>query len=792
MNNNASGRRGFSFLSFILGILIGIILVIGSVAGAAYYVLSGKIDDVMNTVGMPNKDEDGNNVYINTDKENGGVETLLELVTKVGELMSDTGSLSVGKVEKLVPAVSGFVDGIHETLAGFVEIDREEFASVEFSALGEFVQEKVLDIEPAKLLDGFGMGGALDNKIVSLIFNGSEAEYVVDESTGVKYPAYYDVYNLSEGKYLREGDGDVLDQNRESNLVPKNGAYRLYYYTANGKNYLTDGDFTFTAPEARLANGEEYVPSQNAKLSGNYYFDAENNKVTVTPVTLRALSDGGFEVLNGVYLTELLGEDGNDLAATVLGGISLGDIMNGEVNFDEVLSNLPLTDLLGSVKVDDTIMVSLVYRVSGVTAVSGQAYTHTGVYKNEGLEKGVLIETEESDGGAVIKSIYVDDADKAEITSITVADLMDGFSVEDLMNDFTVAEFMDVKPEDGIICYLAYGIYGIDANNKTCKADVGGADKNCTYEVDADGKITSVIVVETGEKVPATPINEISGKINGLSNKLTIRELITNIEEGSLLDTLGDYTVNNIEQGINELTIGQIVKNTSGNSLMEALKDVKISELSSKMNDLTVSDVMGKDAVEGNFLLKSLKNTKISELPKEISKLTINELYAEEIYKVTKDENGNDLATPIPAEMKLATEYKEEYIYYEKKGDGFVMVNIDGNEQGKLTQQQFDGTYYTYGKAQGMWEMLLYNNGTENAYALENLTDMVANVSQNMSSSTLNDLHNAGLLKFSDPKDLEKPVKYLDGKPDTTLGELELTEALSYLASLLGNVPETN
>ena len=161
-------------------------------------------------------------------------------------------------------------------------------------------------------------------------------------------------------------------------------------------------------------------------------------------------------------------------------------------------------------------------------------------------------------------------------------------------------------------------------------------------------------------------------------------------------------------------------------------------------------------------------------------------------YKRIKDENGNDLATPIPAEMKLATEYKEEYIYYEKKGDGFVMVNIDGNEQGKLTQQQFDGTYYTYGKAQGMWEMLLYKDGTENAYALENLTDMVANVSQNMSSSTLNDLHNAGLLKFSDPKDLEKPVKYLDGKPDTTLGKLELTEALSYLASLLGNVPETN
>ncbi|MDE7329520.1 MAG: hypothetical protein K2N30_00230, partial [Clostridia bacterium] len=597
-------------------------------------------------------------------------------------------------------------------------------------------------------------------------------------------------------------------------LVSKNGAYRLYYCTVDGKNYIADGNLDTVVPAARIAGGVEYTPSDIAKLSGNYYYE-NGEKVTVKPITLRSLSDGGFDVLNDVYLTELLSDEGNDLANKVLSGISLGAIMNGEVNFEEVLSNLPLTDLFDTVSVEDKIMTSLIYRVSGVSAAEGQSYTHTGTYKNNGTGEtfavNIYTEVKDSDNGPVRSITKVERAsDGKEVTSITVADLMDGFSVDDIMNDFTVPDFVDVKPTDGIICYLAYGIYGVDASSRTCKIEgEDGKDIDCTFTVNGDGFITSVTRADNGETVAGTPINEISKKINGLSTKLTIRELITNIEEGSILDTLGDYTVNNIEEGINELTIGQIV-NCEGenvNSLLVALKDTKIRGLSSKINDLTVSDVMGKEAVEGNFLLKNLADTKISELPEAVSKITINTLYAEEIYKITTDADGKELpeSQHIKAEMKEAVSvvtgekqvvFSEEYVYYTRSGDEtsgykYNIVSVSEN-LGKLTQAQFNeapaGTYYTYGKAQGMWEMLLYVDGSEKAYELENLTDMVKHVSDNMNHSKLKDLHNSGLLKFTNPKDLNKlvPVTQEGGGTEwVELGDLELTEALAYLASTL-------
>lgn len=690
MNNNEPRRKGFSFLSFLLGILIGIILVIGTVAGVVYYVLSGKIDDVFNTVGMSNKDGEGNSVYINTDKDNGGVETLLELVTVLGGYISDTDNLSVGKVENLIPAVSGVVDGFHGMLNEYIEIDRSEFAEVPFSRLGEFVQDKILDIQPAKLLDGFGMGGALDNKIMSIIFNGSEAEYVTDEDTGATYPAYYDLYSVSDGKYLRTADNYSLPEGWENNLVPQNGSYRLYYCTVDGVNYVADKNLNLAAnavnPAARVANGVEYTPSASAKLSGHYYYE-NGNKVTVSPITLRSLSDGGFDALNEVYLTELLSSEGNDLAFKVLDKISLGDIMEGNVDFDEVLSNL------------------------------------------------------------------------------------------------TVPEFTDVKATDGIICYLGYGIYSVDAVNGTCKIEVAdGEELDCTFTVDENGVIASLTVVG-GEAVPGTPINEISGMISGLSNKLTIGELITNITaEDKVLYSLKGYTVNNLSDGINKLKISDII-------------DVK----------------------EDNLILNSIKDSTIEDLPDTISNITINTVYYKEIYKVTTDEHGNKYENEedcTPAAMKVAVAeeadavdkskqivFSEEYIYYKRSGDEtngykYTIVQIegvdtDGNKYGlgKLTQAQFDaepaGTYYTYGKAQGIWEMLLYNKGTEKAYALENLTAMVENVSENMNHSLLRDLHNAGLLKFSSSSDLDKKVKYpKNGNEYTALGDLELTEALSFIASI--------
>ena len=59
---------------------------------------------------------------------------------------------------------------------------------------------------------------------------------------------------------------------------------------------------------------------------------------------------------------------------------------------------------------------------------------------------------------------------------------------------------------------------------------------------------------------------------------------------------------------------------------------------------------------------------------------------------------------------------------------------------------------------------------------------MIGNVSANMSGSTLYFLHDNDILVFQSRADLDTNISY-NGK--SKLGDLELTEALSYLVSIL-------
>lgn len=609
MQNNQPRRKGFSFLSFFLGILLGIILIVGAVGGAVYFALSSSVDTVLSVFGVDNgKDEEGKNQVINTDKENGGVETLLELIQKVGAMASDTSNLSMGEFENLIPATKGFIDGLHETFSFYVEIEREEFVSVKFSQLGEYMSEKILDIQPALLFGPLGMAGIFDNKIMEIVFCGTEAEYVQNPQTEEKYPVYYDVYSLEEeqNKFLRVDDNAELPEQYAGNIVEINGGFRLYYYFDEETPYITDGNFAYTAP-ARSANGEVYelYNAEYARLSGNYYYEG-NEKINVNPVTLRTLADGDFEALNDVYLTELLESD-DVLAQKVLGNVSLGDIMSGEVNFDEVLNNLLLTDII-DITATDKIMTRLFYGVANVTEANGETYAYTATYFNGGNEIPCFIEVKEN--GAISRAYYLDGQNEVEILSLSVGNLQNGIDVGSLK----ISEIMDVN----------------------------------------------------------------------------------------------------------------------GNKILEMLADSTI-------------DTLGAD----------------------IATLTVNEMYASDIY-------GTDtkrLATP--------SDFNDKYVYYFKDENG---KDVLANGDGKLSSLPTDKNYYTYGEAQGMWKILLYNNDSEKTYTVNNLTDMIGNVSANMSGSTLYFLHDNDILVFQSRADLDTNISY-NGK--SKLGDLELTEALSYLVSIL-------
>ncbi|MDE6558090.1 MAG: hypothetical protein K2K39_03175, partial [Clostridia bacterium] len=77
-------RKGGSKLltaifAFIFGFIFAIIAEAGLIFGVVWYALNTDLDTVLSTIGIKNKDEDGNNIYVNTDKENGGVGNIKEL-----------------------------------------------------------------------------------------------------------------------------------------------------------------------------------------------------------------------------------------------------------------------------------------------------------------------------------------------------------------------------------------------------------------------------------------------------------------------------------------------------------------------------------------------------------------------------------------------------------------------------------------------------------------------------------------------------------------------------------------
>lgn len=435
MSNNTK-RRGFSpILAFILGIIFGIIILVGTIVAAVFVALNYKIDNI-----GANKDEDGNYVFINGDPENGGVGTLLDLIKKVGTIAGDYQSLSVGEVENLLPVASGITEKLQEALSKYVEIDGEELKAVKFGEFGDYVQGKVMDIRPAALIDSFG-GGLPDNEIIDLILNGKESDYV--ENGESLYPVYYDAYTAADGGFLRKPDGARLAADKEQYLAEKGEEYRLYFYGYGDNNYVTykdEDNYVFSPVESMLYA----VDTSCAALSGNYYYEGEN-KIEVTPVTIGSFSDGSaFDALYDVPVTELV-TDADGVTQKILGDISVGDLMNGTVDFGEVIDGLEISDFIDVelTRVDGRLELTssdiiLSYFVYGITDIVERDGVITCVYHPvDGEAANCFIE--ELDGK--INCVRYGDGTEIAGTGLnTVSDRVGGVT-----SDLKIGAIMDVE-----------------------------------------------------------------------------------------------------------------------------------------------------------------------------------------------------------------------------------------------------------------------------------------------------------------------------------------------------------
>ncbi|MDE7086870.1 MAG: hypothetical protein K2O67_01625, partial [Clostridia bacterium] len=172
-------------IAFFLGFLFAILVEVGAVFGIYWYVTSTDLDSVMNTLGIPNKDENGNNKYINTNPENGGVTNIKELVAALQGLIYENGELAIiGKsfddIETLIPATNMVLGMVYDAIGDYIEIDKAEFEATPMSNLPQFLTDSIMDIKTASVMTKMGMDafvGEDANGLIKAIVMGAECEY---------------------------------------------------------------------------------------------------------------------------------------------------------------------------------------------------------------------------------------------------------------------------------------------------------------------------------------------------------------------------------------------------------------------------------------------------------------------------------------------------------------------------------------------------------------------------------------------------------------------------------------
>lgn len=622
-------KAGTRIISFLLGFLFAILVIAGAVFGVGYYALNGDLNSIFNLVGFTNKDADGNQ-YVNTDKNNDGVKSVLDLYGRLKKMYEGIGAVTIGDMESLFPALDGLTASIYDVFddyMAFTEEDRAEIERTQFMDLPTYLQEKVMEIEPAKIVRQFqpDLLDADGNEILKALLEGKEADYVVNGT--LQYPVYYDeyVYNSDLDAYNRTGDSMPYPSNvtnKESWLVPTGkteagtgyAIYRQYYYlfdtqtSAEGVEsktyYVTkqndDGDYVYSVAGATLAE-IAYVPvyeqwtSAPTGRTGYYYYDnssPDRVKVVERTVTLKSISEDALEPLYDVYVNDII-DTGEQVVADVFEGMTFGELIGGD-GVTDILDRILIPTVM-STEATEPVLMYIGYNVTDVTA-NGDG-TYSGVYaKGEYDENSVSLEkavTIHVDARGVVTQVVADDGTVIKGMSVSKSTTL----VKNIENKLAVSDVMAVTPlatggeQNNIMTFLAFSVTDVQAVSGREYAYTGvyyafedgegnplssPAEYPCEIYtgLNGDGQtvITKVVYYPDGGSIgkegAKTLIAGVSDQVNNLTKAIKIKNLINISADDRILSKLGEYSVANVGDAVNDLRIDDVMDIDVNNAIM--------------------------------------------------------------------------------------------------------------------------------------------------------------------------------------------------------------------------------
>lgn len=735
-----SGKTLTAVIAFILGLLFTLIVEVSAVFGVYIYVMHKDLNTVMASIGIPNTDDR----FVNTDKNNGGVSNLKELISGMKGLVYEGGEIvALGKsfddFKELVPATQVLLNAVYGVIDGYIDLDKQEFESKPLTELAQVLSDSVMNVKTMALMEKLGMDnitGEEANPVVKSIVVGTETDYATvhysdgREDTGLKLPVLYDCYMEYGGSfdridylgYARPVNGaSALPYNLSEDLLCQSGIiddgvesyhrYMLYFVPCKvTENGIEEADYSMG--ECTVTDGDKTYNFQIVE------FGEDTDFIAVKPV------GGKYEIdFDAVY------------AAINDESTSLSDRFSGYSYSQEYARGYYFTKKNAQTEKYElqTISGKNYFRNSLGKAVQLDALTLTDIVLDAFAPlNSVLVTDVIGEGDSTVNQIF---------GSTTLGALLRGeVDAQQLAGELAIDAFIDIKADEALSAYLGYGVKRLKAAagadyNYTGKISVGGVDTDCYLSAE-DGVVKLVWYFDDGQKksVFAAKMSELPARIQSFANDMTVGDIIA---------------------------VGETAP-----KFLKAVASTPIGNLENKISDMTVGEMFEESELNGSALLRKLKSAKISGLAAAVDGLLIQEVYASRIYDVA------DGANP-----ELATEYKEDLLYYVIENDEFVLAPIN-EASGHVTAEQFEaGEYYTYGEAQGMWRLVLYKDGVEKAYAMNDLDNMVASCAATLYKAKLGQLQAAGIIGAD--KDLSGTLT-IDGQTKT-VAEFTLEDVIWFV-----------
>ncbi len=516
----------------------------------------------------------------------------------------------------------------------------------------------------------------------------------------------------------------------------------------------------------------------------DYTLDEAGNVVMLDgkkPTTFGTMTTDTYQVLDKVSLSAIMkDEDTSDpLTRALLYGTE------GETyTYDETTGTvemLPLSYKYNETEKTITDPEGIVYsydETTGRWTAENGNYISAQSVKESGEQYDFIVYTPENEMICGLKAtetpgvyqVYDKTGKLLKHKPLSVGALTSG-NVTEIFEDMQLKDVLNITAEsDAILISLAYGNEGEDfkiVTNEDGTKDIVMAegkkprtvkdlkDKNMIDSV----RLSAIITPDPEDKITMYILYGVEGKDYEIDKDGNIVML-----DGKTPRTIGDLSGENspISTITRDLTLGDVISidenDEETSALLISLKDTPIDQLSTKINTLTLTEILGETDVEGNTFLKHLKDSTIKTFADDLEALTIQQIFEDDIYQ--KDEDGN-----------------------------FV---TDENGEKILT---------------GTWKYLLTENGKEVQYKISEVNKLVGNMTANVQSATLEDLHKDGIITTDNTAFLETDILYkyvvggttifeippIQGEngPKEKIKELTITEMLDYVTKVLQALSKT-